>query len=65
MSLLAVLAAEEVHDLAPMIMEPIVFPIIAAAVFICLGLIVYSFRDVAHRHSHKTGDSASHGTDHH
>jgi hypothetical protein len=59
MSLLAVLA-EEAHDLAPMIMEPIWFPIIAAGVFVALGIITYSYRDVANRHSHKAAAAAQH-----
>ncbi|MCU1545191.1 MAG: hypothetical protein JWP30_291 [Homoserinimonas sp.] len=63
MSLLAVFAAEE-HELAPLIMDSYWFAVIPAALFIFLGLVVWSFRDVANRHSHKTG-SAPHGTDHH
>jgi hypothetical protein len=46
-------------------MEPILFPIIAAAAFVALGLITFSFRDVANRHSHKTGPAAPHAGDHH
>lgn len=65
MSFLAVLAAEEHHELAPLIMDVIWFPIIAAAVFLVLGLVTYSFRDVANRHQHKTGGSAPHAGDHH
>ncbi|TQL47790.1 hypothetical protein FB562_0860 [Homoserinimonas aerilata] len=61
----AVFAAEEAHELAPMVMDVIWFPIIAAAVFVALGVVTYSFRDVANRHSHKTGGAAAHGTDHH
>lgn len=68
MSLLA-LAAAEGHELAPMLMDPIWFAVIAGAVFIFLGFVVWSFRDVANRHSHKTGSlshgDSSHGTDHH
>jgi hypothetical protein len=43
-----------------------VFPLIAAAVFITLGFVMHSFRDVANRHSHKTDNTASsgHTTDH-
>jgi NADH:ubiquinone oxidoreductase subunit K len=65
MSLFAVTVAQEVHDRAPMVMDIIWFPIIAAAAFVTLGLVTYSFRDVANRHSHKTGGAAPHGTDHH
>lgn len=38
-----------------------VFPLIAALVFVALGFIVWSFRDVANRHSQKTGGSAANG----
>lgn len=43
-----------------------VFPLIAAFVFVALGVVVWSFRDVSNRHSHKTGGSAAsgHATDH-
>lgn len=43
-----------------------VFPLIAVVVFTGLGFVVWSFRDVANRHSHKTGGSPSggHATDH-
>lgn len=64
MSLFAELVAQEEH-LAPMVMDIIWFPIIAAVAFLALGLVTYSFRDVANRHQHKTGGSAPHGTDHH
>ena len=54
---------------------PIVFAIISAAVFIVLAFVMWSYRDVANRHSHKIpghshgaqgahGD-AGHGPDHH
>ncbi|MCW4384645.1 hypothetical protein OH146_02530 [Salinibacterium sp. SYSU T00001] len=54
MSLLAALAEEGHHDLAPMIMDPIWFAVIAAAFFIVIGLVTYSFRDVAHRSHRKS-----------
>ncbi|WP_403024503.1 hypothetical protein [Salinibacterium sp. GXW1014] len=55
MSLLAVIAAEEGHhELAPMIMDPIWFAVIAAAVFVTIGLVTYSFRDVAHRNTRQS-----------
>jgi len=43
-----------------------VFPIIAAVVFVALGFVVWSFRDVANRHSQKTGGSSAsgHATNH-
>lgn len=66
MSLLAVIAAEEGHhELAPMIMDPIWFGVIAAAFFIAIGVVTYSFRDVAHRNHLKTGAAASDSGAHH
>lgn len=43
----------------------IVFALIAASVFVALGFVVWSYRDVANRHSSKTRGSAGHGADHH
>lgn len=63
MSLLAAVASEE-HHLAPMIMDPIWFPVIAGAIFVFLGLVVWSFRDVANRHNPSgpiTDKDPSHG----
>ena len=61
MSLIASLitaAAEESHELP---MSPYGYAGIAVAVFVALGVVVWSYRDVANRHSDKV--SASH--DHH
>jgi hypothetical protein len=57
-------AAEETQH--ALIFPNWVFPIIAASVFTVLGFVAYSFRDVANRHSQKTGGSAAsgHTTDH-
>jgi len=63
MNLLATfLAAEE--PAAPLILPPLVFGIIAAAVFITLAFVSWSFRDVANRHSDKTGGDSSHSAGH-
>jgi hypothetical protein len=43
-------------------MSPYGYAAIAAAVFIALGVVVWSYRDVANRHSDKTG--ASHDDQH-
>lgn len=58
MSLLisGVAAAAEAQMVAP----TWVFPLIAGTVFITLGAVTWSFRDVANRHSHKVNDGASH-----
>ena len=59
-----VLAAEEAK--IALFFPAWVFPIIAAVVFVALGFVVWSFRDVANRPSQKTGGSAAsgHATNH-
>jgi hypothetical protein len=49
MSLLAFTASEG-HELAPMVMDPIWFAVIAGVAFVFLGFVVWSFRDVSNRH---------------
>jgi heme/copper-type cytochrome/quinol oxidase subunit 2 len=58
-----VLAAEH-EELAPLIMPPLLFAAIAVTVFIVLGFVTWSFRDVANRHSNKTSKAPSHGPGH-
>jgi uncharacterized membrane protein YccC len=62
MTLLTVLALSElaVHEEAPLIMPPLAFAGIAAAIFIALGFVSWSFRDVANRHSDKAAGASSH-----
>ena len=59
-------AAEELeHELAPLIAPAPVLGGIAALVFLMLGLVTFAYRDVANRHSNKTGSSTSgHETGH-
>ncbi|WP_224744413.1 MULTISPECIES: hypothetical protein [Microcella] len=53
-------AAEELeHELAPLIAPAPVLGGIAALVFLMLGLVTFAYRDVANRHSNKTGSSTS------
>lgn len=55
----------ETEELAPLLMPPIAFAAIALALFAALAFVVWSFRDVANRHSHKTGTGHdSHGAGH-
>ena len=61
---LAAVIAEHEEELAPLIMPPIAFAGIAAGIFILLAFITWSYRDVANRHSNKTGDD-DHQTGHH
>ena len=64
MSQLLTLVAET-EELAPLLMPPLAFAGIAVAVFVLLGFVTWSFRDVANRHSQKTGSQGgSHGAGH-
>ncbi|CAN5495843.1 hypothetical protein BH10ACT7_BH10ACT7_24570 [soil metagenome] len=66
MSLLALLITETEEELAPLIMSPFAFAGIAVAFFVVVGFVNWSFRDVANRHSQKTGSAGhdSHGAGH-
>ena len=55
MLLLAVAAAEE-H--APLLMPNWAFALTAFVVFLVLGLVAWSFRDVANRHAHRVPSDA-------
>jgi heme/copper-type cytochrome/quinol oxidase subunit 2 len=57
-------AAEAEHELAPLLMHPLAFAGIAVAVFVLLGYVTWSFRDVANRHSEKWSKTDSHTTGH-
>jgi hypothetical protein len=61
MSVLTVLASEE--TLHPLSLPAPVFGIIALGIFFVLGVAIFSYRDVANRHSHKSGKS-DHGGHH-
>lgn len=63
MSLLSVVPLEVEHELAELVAPAWVFPAIAAAVFIILAAVSWSYRDVFNRHRHKTTD-ASDGSAH-
>ena len=59
------LLLSETEELAPLLMPPIAFAGVAAALFVALGFVVWSFRDVANRHSHKSGSGHdAHGAGH-
>lgn len=54
-------AAEGEHEAFVTLPFPSVFfGVIAMAVFILLGVITWSYRDVANRHEHKVADSKAH-----
>ncbi|AZZ51549.1 MULTISPECIES: hypothetical protein [Rathayibacter] len=63
MSLVTTVLAEAAHTELPM--PTIVYGLIAVVAFTALGFVTWSYRDVANRHSHKTGagshDSHGHG----
>jgi hypothetical protein len=64
MSLLLTLIAET-EEKAPLLMPPLAFAGIAVAVFLLLGFVTWSFRDVANRHGNKTAKGGdSHGAGH-
>ena len=64
MDFLTALAISELapheEELAPLLMSPFAFAGIAAAIFILLGFVSWSFRDVSNRHSNKVNDASSH-----
>jgi hypothetical protein len=65
LSFAAVLA--ETEELAPLIMPPLAFAGVAAAIFITLAIVILSYRDVANRHFTKVSDGRSndsHGATH-
>lgn len=55
MLLLAVAAAEEQ---APLLMPNWAFALTAFIIFAVLGLVTWSFRDVANRHAHRVGSGS-------
>jgi len=55
-----VLAAAEEHVPQALVMPIWAFPAIAAVFFIVAGVITFTYRDVANRHSHKTGGAPEH-----
>ncbi|TPW74519.1 hypothetical protein [Schumannella soli] len=57
-TLALVLAEAEEHH--PIFAPTWVFPLIAAVFFIGAAFVVWSYRDVANRHSDKVGDAVEH-----
>ena len=60
MLLLTTLLAETSEEHFPIIMPPLAFAAIAFAFFLVMGVVTWSYRDVASRHSHKTDNQAGH-----
>ena len=63
MHLIATILAETEAP-APLILPGPVFALIAFAVFVALGYVTWSFRDVANRHRDKVTANSSHGDSH-
>ena len=67
MNLLMTILTEVHHEPAPLVWPIWVFPLLAVLFFVVTGLITFSYRDVANRHSDKAGASDghdSHGSGH-
>lgn len=60
MPLLNILA-EAAHEPAPMFLPIWAFPLIATLFFVIIGVLTFTYRDVAHRHAEKgAGHDAAH-----
>ncbi len=60
MHLLATVLAQSVvtaETSVPLIMPPIAFALIAFGIFLLLGVVTWTYRDVANRHAHKAATS--------
>lgn len=64
MLLLDVVAAAEEHA-APLFMPNWAFALTAFIIFLFMGIVAWSFRDVANRHAHKTSGNAHHNAGEH
>jgi hypothetical protein len=62
LSVVPYLHAAEGENLLPV--PSVVFPIVALASFLVLGLITWSYRDVANRHAGRRRSTAPHGPTH-
>jgi hypothetical protein len=56
--MIRILAEAEVVN--PLPFPGVVFGAIAMTIFLLLGFVTWSYRDVANRHSHKDSDSKGH-----
>ncbi|WP_437585048.1 hypothetical protein ACSAGD_07325 [Paramicrobacterium sp. CJ85] len=52
-----VLMAESEHTVNELVMPSFMFGVVALAIFLILGFATFAYRDVANRHSHKTGSA--------
>lgn len=61
---LLILASETTHESFPLVLPAPVFAVIAASFFVFIGIVTFSYRDVAARHRQKWSDDDSHGGHH-
>ncbi|MDH6409076.1 hypothetical protein [Aurantimicrobium minutum] len=64
MNAVEILANAEGHESFPLVIPAIAFAIIAAGFFTFLGLVTYSYKDVAARHRQKWSDASDHAAHH-
>ncbi len=64
MDFVTTLAAETAETTHPLVIPAIAFAAIAASAFIFLGLVTYSYKNVASRHREKWSEADSHGGHH-
>lgn len=57
MSFAAIFMAESEHVVNELPMPSVMFGVFALIVFLFLGVITFTYRDVANRHSHKAGSA--------
>ncbi|MDH6532869.1 hypothetical protein M2119_001106 [Aurantimicrobium minutum] len=60
----ALILASESEVTYPLVIPAIAFAIIAAGIFTFLGLAMYSYKNVANRHSQKFSSAEDHGAHH-
>jgi hypothetical protein len=66
MSLLTLVPIETHEELAELVLPVWAFPAIAAAIFLLLAVVTWSYRDVSHRHNDRTSaEAGSHQDAHH
>ncbi|AXE54438.1 MULTISPECIES: hypothetical protein [Aurantimicrobium] len=64
MNAVEILANTEGHETFPLVLPAIAFGIIAAGFFTFLGLVTYSYKNVAARHRQKWSEASDHGAHH-
>jgi hypothetical protein len=65
MSLFTSFPLEAHEELAELVLPVWAFPTIAAAIFLVLAVVTWSYRDVNHRHNDRTPADGSHQDAHH